>query len=273
MKIRIHDDFDLAAIASSGQCFRWQQTSPDLWRIIHRGECLYISRTGDGEYQADCDEETFERVWRSYFDLDECYSRIRQMADKERDPFLFHAAQVGKGIRILRQDPWEVTVSFIISQNRNIPAIIRSVEQLCQAAGERRIDSRGLLYHTFPGPEAIAEISAEDLAGCRLGYRDKYVSATALAALEGRFTPEEMKDLPDDKLIERLMSLYGVGKKVAGCIALFGFHRLDSFPVDTWIRKALAARYPEGFPYESYRPYGGVFQQYIFACCRNEGLV
>ena len=270
MVITIEDDFDLAAIAGSGQCFRWESPDVERWRIVHGGQCLYISRVGERTYELDCDETSFESVWRTYFDLETCYGDVRKMIDPEADPFLFRAAETGKGIRILRQDPWETAVSFIISQNRNIPAIKRSVEMLCRIAGERRTDNRNAPFYTFPTPQAIVSVSQEDLTRCRLGYREKYVMTAAQAAAEGRFSPERMETLSDGELIEALCGLYGVGAKVASCIALFGFHRLDAFPVDTWIRKALENEYPDGFPADRYRPFNGVYQQYIFAYYREK---
>ena len=269
MCLSITDDLDLKQIAESGQCFRWEQIEDNGYRIIHGGYVLYISQRSPGEFQLDCEEEEFRNVWAAYFDLDTDYRGIRQMIDRDSDPFLYAAAEQGKGIRILRQDPWEITVSFIISQNRNIPAIKRSVERLCSLAGKRLADKRGEEYFSFPAPEDVLRLSKEEIAQCRLGYRDKYVLSAAKAASCGDLSPERLGPLPDDELLRRLGMLYGVGPKVASCIALFGFHRLDAFPVDTWIRKALVNEYPGGFPFDRYRPYNGVFQQYIFSFCRN----
>ncbi len=271
MLLSVDDDFDLKRIADSGQCFRWERTGEEEYRIIHTDRCLYISRCPDGHFLLDCGEEEFNTVWREYFDLETDYRSIRGRIEKERDPFLYAAAEGEKGIRILRQDPWETAVSFIISQNRSIPAIKRSVAELCRLAGTERQDKRGKSCYSFPDPEAVLSMSAEALAQCRLGYRDKYVLAAAEAAGTGVFDPEEMASLSDCALMGRLTALYGVGPKVASCIALYGFHRTDAFPVDTWIRKAMKNEYPDGFPFQRFRPYNGVFQQYIFAYYRNKG--
>ena len=269
MRIVVNDDIDLEQTAESGQCFRWEQTGDREYRIIHKENCLYISQEDSGELLLDCREEEYETVWRDYFDLDTDYREIRRLIDPESDPFLHMAAKEEQGIRILRQDPWEIAVSFIISQNRSIPIIRRSVAQLCRLAGERYTDKRGEAYHSFPGPEAVLSMTDEELAKCRLGYREKYVLAAARAANDGVFLPERFERLPDMELLRELGTLYGVGPKVASCIALYGFHRLDAFPVDTWIRKALENEYPEGFPFDRYRPYNGVFQQYVFAFYRR----
>ena len=270
MRLHIDDDIDLDAIARSGQCFRWEKQPEGGYRIPFRDRCLYIIQTGGGDFELSCDQGEFDRVWRTYFDLDENYSAIRRRIVPSEDPFLHAAACAGKGIRILRQDPWEITVSFIISQNRNIPAIVRSVDTLCRLAGKPLEDCIGKTFYTFPTAEEILALPPEATARCALGYRDKYVLGAARAVRDGFFDPDIPEDADDTEALERLTSLYGVGEKVACCIALFGLHRLDAFPVDTWIRKALENEYPNGFPADRYRPFNGVYQQYIFAYYREK---
>ena len=283
-----------------------------VYRILAGSRCLYISALGNGRFDLDCSDGEFEEFWRDYFDLGESYRSIRERIDPEKDPFLMNAAQYEKGIRILRQDPWETLLSFIISQNKNIPAIRRSIGLLCEACGDQRTDSLGKPYYAFPGPEAVASLSADDLNACRLGYRSAYVRAAAEAVLEGRLDLEELKcvgedgdkerdkdkagdkkkdeikdkdkekdkgkdnterkkgkDSDEDRVIAALTGLYGVGIKVASCTALFGLHRLDAFPVDVWMKRILAAEYPDGYPREEHAPYNGVYQQYMFAYYRH----
>ena len=271
MLLTVDDDFDLDRIADSGQCFRWEPFDGDTYRIVHREFCLYISQRSDGKFLLECEEEEYRSVWHNYFDLDTDYRSIRSRIEKSADPFLYAASESEKGIRILRQDPWEIAVTFIISQNRNIPTIKRSVATLCRLAGAEHMDRKGRAYYSFPRPEAVLAMSAQAIAECRLGYRDKYILAAAKAAVDGVFSPESLGMLPDEKLIGTLCSLYGIGPKVATCIALYGFHRTDAFPVDTWIRKAMKNEYPDGFPFQRFRPYNGVLQQYIFAYYRNKG--
>ena len=185
MILSFTDDLDLDRIADSGQCFRWTKIEPRTYRIITGSRCLYLTALDENRYELDCSEESFDTFWRSYLDLDEDYARIRARIDPKSDPFLALAAENEKGIRILRQDSWEMLVTFIISQNRNIPAIRRSVELLAEQCGEKRKDSRGEVYYAFPTPEAVAALSEEDLNRCRLGYRCRYVHAAALSVLRG----------------------------------------------------------------------------------------
>ena len=283
MVIQIDDDFDLDKIADSGQCFRWEKLcgssvllnggSTASYRIISGGDCLYISALGDGCYELDCTEDRYNRFWMDYFDLGENYRDIRDQIDSERDPFLWEAAKHEQGIRILRQDPWEMLITFIISQNKNIPAIRRSVEFLAESCGEKKIDSRGVEYYAFPTPGAIVSLSDEALKACKLGYRCSYVRRAAEAVAEGKLDLQSLLSADEECTLQELTSLYGVGSKVANCISLFGLHHLDAFPKDVWIKRVLSQEYPEGYPFAAYSPYNGVYQQYMFAYIRKKGAV
>ena len=140
-----------------------------------------MTSLGDDLYELDCSEDEYEYFWRQYFDLQENYKNIRGVIDREEDLFLWQAAEQEKGIRILRQDPWEMLITFIISQNRNIPAIRNSVELLAERCGEKKIDSNGAVFYAFPEPAALAALPESDLKSCKLGYRCKYVHAAAEA--------------------------------------------------------------------------------------------
>lgn len=268
-EIRINDDLDLGKIANSGQCFRWERTGDGAYRIVHKQYCVTVSALGANRYRFSCDPEEYRDVWHGYFDFNVDYHAVRGRISEAADPFLYCACEYGKGIRILRQDPWEMLVSFIISQNKNIPAIKKSIALLCEAAGEERTDSLGQAYRVFPSPEAILAMKDEALAACRLGYRCAYVRAAAADVSSGRLDPGSLLEADEDTVLARLMSVHGVGVKVANCVSLFGLHHLDAFPVDVWIRRVLAREYPDGYPADCYRPYNGIYQQYMFNCYRN----
>lgn len=269
MIIQIEDDFDLDRIAESGQCFRWEKVEESTYRIIAGKSCLYITALGEGRFELDCSEAEFENFWQDYFDLKESYREIRERIDPGLDPFLWQAAEHEKGIRILRQDPWEMLISFIISQNKNIPAICRSVELLAESCGEKRTDSRGRVYYTFPEPKAVAALTGEVLKECKLGYRCKYVRAAAEDVVEGRIGLEQLVGAEEAYTIKSLTGLFGVGVKVANCVSLFGLHHVDAFPIDVWIKRILETEYPNGYPFERYSPYNGICQQYMFAWYRH----
>ncbi|RKM54699.1 DNA-3-methyladenine glycosylase 2 family protein [Butyrivibrio sp. X503] len=273
MKIKIDDDFDLEKIADSGQCFRFNK-SGDGYSVTALDKHLFIKQISDNEFDFDCSKKDYEEFWRSYFDLDVSYKKIRGMIDKN-DEYLFEAAEYGKGIRILKQDPWEMLISFIISQRKNIPAIKASIEKLCAVVGREiktEKNANGDNIYAFPKPGEMAKLSDKELSSCGLGYRDKYVKKAANDVLSGEAELYKWQDLSDDDLMERLLKLFGVGVKVANCEILFGYHRLDAFPKDVWINRVLELKYPEGFNFDKYKPYNGVMQQYLFFYSRSNGL-
>ncbi len=269
MIITITDDFDPEKIAASGQCFRWQKVDEKTCRILAADRCLYLSRDADQTYQADCDESTFQSDWYPYFDLDENYQAIREHVDPEQDPFLWRAMEQEKGIRILRQDPWEMLITSVITQNRNIPAIQRSIELLSRACRNHRYDSRGREYYAFPDPAQLIMLNEQELLDCKLGYRWKYVHAAAEAVADGKINLRRLQEADCGEAVRQLTGIYGIGHKVANCVALFGLHQLDAFPRDVWINRVLENEYPNGYPFKNYSPYNGVYQQYMFAYYRN----
>lgn len=269
MIVQIFDDFDPDRIAESGQCFRWNKTDDRTYRVIAGGSCLYITQLDQYRYELTCTEEEYAGFWKDYFDLGEDYRSIRKRIDPEQDPFLWQAAEQEKGIRILRQDPWEMLITSIITQNRNIPAICRSVELLAESCGEKKKDPEGLDYYAFPEPEAVAALSGDELTACKLGYRCKYVHAAAAAVAEGAIDLKQLMETDEKHTMAALTELFGVGVKVASCVSLFGLHHTDAFPVDVWMKRILAQEYPEGYPFERYSPYNGIYQQYMFAYYRN----
>lgn len=278
MIVRIEDDFDLRKIADSGQCFRFNECG-DGYSVVAGDKYVFVRKVTSNDdktgetLEFDCTEEEFNTFWKNYFDLDTNYRGIRGLIDAREDEYLYNASEYGTGIRILRQDPWEMLISFIISQRKNIPAIKASIEKICEAAGKKiATDKEGKDVFSFPTPEELVALSIEQLSACSLGYRDKYVKQAAMDVASGAVKLDEWAGLDDAGLMEKLLSLYGVGVKVANCEILFGYHRLDAFPKDVWINKVLDMKYPQGFLFDKYKPYNGVMQQYLFFYSRSEGM-
>ena len=146
MILNIQDDFKLEKIAGSGQCFRWERGGGGEYRIIAGNACAYITALDSEVCLLECEGPEVENFWKNYFDMQTSYRQIRERIDRDQDPFLWQASEAEKGIRILQQDPWEMLITFIISQNRNIPAIRKSVELLSEICGEKMTDSRGRSY-------------------------------------------------------------------------------------------------------------------------------
>lgn len=262
MNIRIEDDLDLKKIAESGQAFRIRELE-DGWFLFITGDCILRIRrspSGDGGlYETDCSPEKWEQVWSPYFDLGRNYREIRESVP-DSDPFLRKAAECGKGLRILRQDPWEMLITFIISQRKNIPAIRSCVEKLAENFG-KPLSSGGERICSFPRPE---ELEGRDLSCCSLGYREKYVREAAKAAASGVIDPDSFPGMDDEALTKTLLSVYGVGRKIADCVSLFGCGRTGRAPVDTWIGRIIANVYNGSDPFPAYRDAAGIMQQYVF---------
>lgn len=261
-------NFDLAQICRSGQCFRMTMAEEGHFHIIAGARRLEARQRGE-ICEFDCDETAFDDFWSGYFDLELDYGAVLGQINP-RDAYLNQAAAFGSGIRILRQDLWEMLASFLISQQNNIVRIRRCIENICEAYGERLPDGRGGTYYAFPRPEALAGLEEDALMAFNLGYRSKYVVRAARSVISGAFDPEAVGKMPYPKARRELLGLYGVGEKVADCICLFGLHHLQAFPVDTHIRQVMEAHYKRGFPHRRYAKVQGIMQQYIFyyeLCC------
>ena len=266
MKITIKDDFDLKKIAESGQCFRFNEceTEPGTFSVAALDKHVFVKELGNCEYEFSCDKKEFDGFWKNYFDLELSYADIRGRISKKKDIYLYNASEYGKGIRILRQDPWEMLISFIISQRKNIPAIKASIEKLCAMAGDLIVeDERVGKIYSFPTPEKLAALSLDKFSSCSLGYRDKYVKKAAEDVASGLVDLSSWDKLSDEELMEELLKLFGVGVKVANCEILFGYHRLDAFPKDVWINRVLDKYYKNGIP-KKYNEYIGIIQQCWF---------
>lgn len=261
VRIKIQN-FNLPQICQSGQCFRMSERSENRYSVIAGKRYLELEQSGE-ECIFYCHEEEFQDFWKKYFDLDTDYSSyIERIA--QRDTYLQNAAEFGSGIRILRQDLWEMIVSFLISQQNNIVRIRRCIENICERYGEKMINDRGETYSAFPTPEALSDLPEDALMECNLGYRSKYVVRAAKSVVSGECDLEKIGKLTYKDAKEELLKLFGVGEKVADCICLFALHELAAFPVDTHISQALQKHYKRGFPKRRYQGYQGVLQQYIF---------
>ena len=246
------NDLNLKQIADSGQIFRMNEEKEGIYRIWFRNYTTLVEEN-NGEFTFHCSEEEFKTVWYDYFDLETDYSAIKALVD-ENDEYLKNAIENGYGIRILRQDLWEMIISFMVSQNNNIPRIKNSIAKLCALTKDG----------SFPSAEVLSKVSVEELHSYGLGYRDEYLHRMAVKTAKGEFIPESLTGFPYEEAKKLLMAEHGIGKKVADCICVFGLHQLDAFPIDTHVKQILAAHYVDGFPFERYKGYAAVMQQYMF---------
>ena len=255
-------NLNLAQIAASGQCFRMLPVpeKPGIWSLISGTHYLEISGTPDGFF-FDCPDEALP-FWKQYFDLGTDYGSFIASIRAD-DAYLAAAADAGSGIRILRQDPWETLITFIISQRKSIPAIRSAVEALAKAAGKPVKTPYEIIY-TFPTPKELSKLSLEELKSCSLGYRAPYIYDTVKAAVKTPGIMKKIGTLDDEDLLQALMDFPGVGIKVAGCTALFGYGRTSFAPVDVWISRVIDTFYQGENPFPSFGENAGILQQYLF---------
>ncbi len=257
-----------------GQCFRFEpsRTRAGSFEGVAYGRFLRVSQSSPDELILHgVSEEEYRRIWHGFFALDKDWSAIRSDIEG-RSPVLADAAEKASGIRILAQEHFEALVSFIISQCNNIPRIKGLVEALCRKYGERIYTPEGEAVYTFPTPESILSLPVSELTRLKVGYRDEYIYSAARAAADGIL--DDISAAPTTREAERIVSsINGVGKKVAACVLLFGFGRYDAFPVDVWMKRALARLFPGVRDYAVFGPYAGVAQQYMFYCERYQNLL
>jgi len=260
--------FDLSDTFECGQCFRFNkinnQTKEDWFDCfdgVAFGKYLRITKESDKIY-LETSLEDFNNIWRGFFDIDRNYKKIFDFL--RHDEILKQASDFCPGIRILRQEPFECLISFIISQNNNIPRIKKIIERLCENFGEKIIYA-DKHYYAFPSAEKIAGLKPEDLDIIKSGFRAKYIHEAAERIASGEINLDFIFDLNADDGLEYLKQLKGVGNKVASCVLLYAYNKLESFPVDVWIKRVTEKYYPVDFDYKkTFGEYAGLANAYLF---------
>ena len=266
--------FSVKDTLQCGQIFRYYKREDGKFIVVSKDKCALCYNQGDFAYIecGDGDEEYFY----NFFDLDRDYKSIVEGALSHNIGVLTDATTLGKGIRILNQDTEEMLLSFMVSQNNNIPRIKKSLDFLAQSVGNS-IDFMGGIFYAFPTVTTLAKMGEDFFKSAGLGYRAGYIKGVCQLLLEG-FDLTALKELSTEEIKSKLISIRGVGEKVADCVLLFGFHRADSFPVDTWIEKV----YKEDFLgkesdrrkitqyfIKKFGKDAGYIQQYLFHYKRN----
>lgn len=254
-------NFDLAQTLDCGQAFRWSQNDSGIWHGIAYGKYIELYCQNGDIIINNSNEQDFNNIWRNYFDLDNDYSKI--IKEVSANPTIAKAANYSSGIRLLNQEPWEALCSFIISQNNNIPRIKGIIERLCENFG-KKIDGG----YTFPSANDIAKLTVDDLAVIRSGFRAKYILDAAQKVACGEIDLTALMQTDYDTARQKIMTIKGVGPKVADCVLLYGLGHKNAFPRDVWINRALDQMFDGNIP-ECAKQYGGIVQQYIFHYIRN----
>lgn len=247
-------DFDLDETLDCGQAFRWEKADENTYKGFYLNFPLTISDDGKYIIFHETDEETFLKVWAEYFDLYTDYTELKNRFSA--DQTMKKACEFASGIRLLKQDKWEALCSFIISQNNNIPRIKGIISRLCEH------------YGGFPTYTQLSAETEESLCFLRAGFRAKYLIDAAKKLESGELSLDEISSVDIEAARKMLMTIKGVGPKVAECALLYGMYRTEAFPVDVWIKRVLENYYPQGLP-ECIKGAEGIAQQYLFHYVRN----
>ena len=276
-KIKNIDSFELKDIFDCGQCFRWNEQQDGSYTGVFGENVLNVNKIGNEViFKGICKENIKETV-EKYFDLNRDYQKIKSKLEKI-DENMKKSIEYGKGIRILNQDLWETIISFIISANNNIPRIKGIIERLSKKYG-KEIEWNNTKYYTFPTVKALKDVTVQEYRELGLGFRDIRLYETTHMILDKKVDLEAMKNNPNTMEVrEQLLSLSGVGPKVADCILLFSdLKRFEVFPIDVWVRRVMNDLYIhneneekvnkkqiEKIAQEKFGDLAGLAQQYLF---------
>ena len=271
------ESFELKDIFDCGQCFRWNKQEDGSYTGVFRNNVLNVKKEDNKiTFQGIC-ENDIKKTVEKYFDLNRDYEEIKSKL-AQIDDNMKTSIEYGRGIRILNQDLWETIISFIISANNNIPRIKGIIERLSEKYGNK-IEYNNQKYYTFPTPEQLKDVTVEEYRKLGLGFRDIRLYETVKMVLDKKVDLEKMKENPNTvEVREELLTLSGVGPKVADCILLFSdLKRFEVFPIDVWVRRVMNDLYIkqkdenkvskkqiEKIAEEKFGNLAGLAQQYLF---------
>ena len=269
--------FDLKDIFECGQCFRWNEEEDGSYTGVFGQNVLNVKKEDNQIIFKGICQGDIKQTVEKYFDMDRDYEKIKQQLSKI-DNYMQESIEYGKGIRILNQDLWETIISFIISANNNIPRIKGIIERLSKNYG-KEIQWNGKKYYTFPIPEELKDVTVEEYRKLGLGFRDIRLYETTKMILDKQVDLEKLEQNPNTlEVREQLLTLSGVGPKVADCILLFStLKRFEVFPIDVWVRRVMNDLYIknsdetkvskkqiEKIATEKFGNLAGMAQQYLF---------
>lgn len=271
--------FDLKHTLDCGQCFHFFEEEDGSYTIVSGDKFSNVSyREGNLIFKSS-NLDDVESYWVNYFDLNRDYASLENDLS-QKDEYLKKAVDFGSGMRILKQDPYDMVMMFIISANNNIKRITQIIHTLSERYGQCLGECNGRTLYGFPKAEILMNLSVDALRHCGLGYRDKYMKKTSEMLYNKEVVLDDLYDKSLLDIEKSLMTLSGVGKKVADCIALFAYGNAEAFPLDTWVKKILTQYYAvdykdkkalEQFIKEYFGQTAGFAQQYLFYHIRVEG--
>lgn len=271
------NSFNLRDIFECGQCFRWNKEDDESYTGVIENNVLNVKNIENKIIFKGICNGNIQEIVTNYFDLNRDYTKIKNELSKI-DDYMKNSIKYGEGIRILNQDLWETIISFIISANNNIPRIKGIIERLSKKYGNEII-YKEKSYYTFPTPEQLKDVTVQEYRELGLGFRDIRLYETTKMILENQVNLEELRTNPNTyEVREKLLTLSGVGPKVADCILLFSdLKRFEVFPIDVWVRRVMNDLYIknedetkvskkqiEKIAKEKFGDLAGLAQQYLF---------
>ena len=266
-------DFDLAQTLECGQCFHFVKLDENDYVLTAKGRLLHVSQQADTVTFYDTEEDEYVNVWKDYFDMDRDYSEIKNKL-LEKDDKLKDAIESMWGVRILNQDFFETLISFIISQNKQIPHIKKIVADISEKYGTYQGEVKGITMYTFPDVNALKAATVDDLKELKTGFRAPYIYDAVSRVYDKSISYDELAAMESQAGIQKMCEIKGVGNKVASCVSLFALGKRDSFPIDVWIKRIMEYLYFDKvdtskeviaeFARNQFGELGGYAQQYLF---------
>ena len=274
MKIKVNN-FNLKDTVTCGQIFRFEEEKDNSYTIILSDRVINIKLVGNELVVKSSDENNLEKVIRNYFDLYYDYEMINKELLKI-DSSNKSIIDSCKGLKMINEPIFETIISYIISSNNRVPQIKKALDNISKTYG-KKVVFNNKEYYLFPSLEEISNCDINTLRNCKVGFRDKYIYEFINKVKNNEFDINRIIEMNSEDALEYLKTLNGVGDKVASCILLFGYHRFDVFPIDTWVKKYMKDKYNiegvnkiQDFVYKKYRDYSGIVIQYMFHYKRNK---
>lgn len=274
IKIKMERPFKLSDTVTCGQIFRFFKEDDGSFNIVIKDRVINVFMDGNFLCASSSDENDLESVIRNYFDLDNDYSLMNDFLIKH-DSKLKDAVLFSNGLTMIRQDPFETVMEYIISANNGVPQIANALNNIAKKYG-KKVMFNGKEYYLFPNYKDLKDVSISDFRSCKVGFRDKYLKAMVDKLNNNEINLEEFYELDTKDALNKFMENVGIGPKVASCILLFAYQKYDVFPIDTWVKKIMKNDYGiEGekeirkFAVKTYGKYSGLAIQYLFNYSRN----
>lgn len=273
------EDFQIDQVLECGQCFHFNKLDEKEYEILAFDRYLHVIQNENSLHLFDLSMEEYNNIWKNYFDLERDYKKIKNDI-LIKDTILEKAINEKNGIRLLNQNFFETLISFIISQNKQIPHIKQIVNVISQRYGNE-ITINGEKKYTFPCAKRLVEVSEEELRECKVGFRAPYIVDACQKVYSGMITEDKLNSLNVDEARQLLMTIKGVGEKVANCVLLFSLGRREVFPVDVWMKRIMESIYfnkevskkeIEDFAMDRFGDLGGYVQQYLFFYGRDNNI-